>query len=42
MTNAPILIRYQQPGEGARLGVLRGEAVHDVSQAFPSLAEFFP
>lgn len=41
MTNAPILIRYHQPGEGARLGVLRGEAVHDVSQAFPSLAEFF-
>ena len=41
MTNAPILIRYHQPGEGARLGVLRGDAVHDVNHAFPSLAEFF-
>ena len=41
MTNAPILIRYHQPGEGARLGVLRGDSVHDVSHAFPSLAEFF-
>ncbi|MCY4061517.1 MAG: fumarylacetoacetate hydrolase family protein [Chloroflexi bacterium] len=41
MTNAPILIRYHQPGEGARLGVLRGDIVHDVNHAFPSLAEFF-
>lgn len=41
MTIAPILIRYHQPGEGARLGVLRGGAVHDVSHAFPSLVEFF-
>jgi len=41
MTNAPFLIRYFQPGEGARLGVLRGDTVHDVSHAFPSLAEFF-
>lgn len=41
MTNAPLLIRYFQPGEGPRLGVLRGDIVHDVHQAFPSLAEFF-
>ncbi|MCY3797848.1 MAG: fumarylacetoacetate hydrolase family protein [Chloroflexi bacterium] len=41
MTNAPILVRFQQPGEGARLGLLRGDTVHDVSQAFASLAEFF-
>ena len=41
MTNAPLLIRYHQPGEGAGLGVLRGDTVHDISQAFPSLAEFF-
>ena len=41
MTNAPILIRYHQPGEGARLGALRGGAVHDLSHAFPSLAQFF-
>ncbi len=41
MTNAPLLIRYHQPGEGARLGVLRGGAVHDISHAFPSLFEFF-
>lgn len=41
MTNAPTLIRYHQPGEGARLGVVRGDTVHDVSHAFPSLAEFF-
>ena len=41
MTNAPLLIRYHQPGEGARLGVLRGDAVHDISHAFPSLVEFF-
>ena len=41
MTNAPLLIRYHQPGEGPRLGVLRGDAVHDIQHAFPSLAEFF-
>ncbi len=41
MTNAPFLIRYFQPGEGPCLGVLRGDTVHDVSRAFPSLAQFF-
>ena len=41
MTNAPILIRYFQPGDGPRLGVLRGGTVHDVHQAFPSLAQCF-
>lgn len=41
MTNAPILIRYYQPGVGARLGLLRGDAVHDISHAYPSLVEFF-
>lgn len=41
MTNAPLLIRYHQPGDGARLGVQRGATVHDVNHAFPSLAEFF-
>ena len=41
MTMAPILIRYFQPGEGARIGVLRGEIVHDVSHCFPALADVF-
>ncbi len=41
MTNAPILIRYHQPGEGARLGLQRGETVHNLSHAFASLADFF-
>ncbi len=41
MTMAPILIRYFQPGEGARIGVLRGEIVHDVSQCFPALVDVF-
>ena len=41
MTKAPLLIRYHQPGEGARLGLQRGETVHDASQAFASLADFF-
>ena len=41
MTDAPYLIRYHHPGEGPRLGVLRGETVHDVSHAFPALAGFF-
>ena len=41
MTNAPFLIRYYQPGEGARLGVQRGDRLHDVSHAQPSLADFF-
>ena len=41
-TDAPILIRYHQPGAGARLGILRGETVHDISHCFPSLAVFFP
>lgn len=41
MTNAPLLIRYHQPGEGARLGIQRGETVHDISKAFASLADFF-
>lgn len=41
MTNAPFLIRYSQPRGGPRLGVLRGDTVHDVRHAFPSLAQFF-
>ncbi|MCY3831723.1 MAG: fumarylacetoacetate hydrolase family protein [Chloroflexi bacterium] len=41
MTDAPLLVRYQLPGEGARLGLQRGETIHDVSDAFPSLAAFF-
>ncbi|MCY3575241.1 MAG: fumarylacetoacetate hydrolase family protein [Chloroflexi bacterium] len=41
MTNAPILIRYFQPGSGARVGILRGETVHDISHCFPNLTAFF-
>lgn len=41
MTEAPILIRYFQPGADARLGILRGETVHDISGCFPTLASFF-
>ncbi|MYD09345.1 MAG: 2-hydroxyhepta-2,4-diene-1,7-dioate isomerase [Chloroflexi bacterium] len=41
MSDSPFLIRYHHPGEGARLGVLRGETVHDVSHCFPALADVF-
>lgn len=41
MSDSPLLIRYFQPGEGARLGVLRGETVHDVSHCFPALVNVF-
>ncbi|MDE2855082.1 MAG: 2-hydroxyhepta-2,4-diene-1,7-dioate isomerase, partial [Chloroflexota bacterium] len=41
MTNAPFLIRYFLPGEGARLGIQRGDIVHDLSLAQRSLADFF-
>lgn len=41
MSDSPLLIRYHQPGEGARLGLLRGDAVHDISHCFPGLAKVF-
>ena len=41
MSDSPLLIRYFKPGEGARLGVLRAETVHDISHCFPSLAAVF-
>ena len=41
MTIAPLLIRYHQPDAGARVGLLRGDAVHDISHCFPTLAQFF-
>ena len=41
MSDAPLLIRYFQLGEGARLGVQRGETVHDVSHCFPALVNVF-
>ena len=41
MTNSPLLIQYHQPDEGARVGILRGETVHDISHCFPTLADFF-
>ena len=41
MTEAALLIRYFQPGEGARVGVRRGDSVHDISHCFPTLADFF-
>lgn len=41
MSDSPLLIRYFQPGEGARLGVLRGETVHDISHCFPALVNVF-
>ena len=41
MTDAPLLVRYCRPGEGVRLGLQRGDTIHDVSDAFPSLAAFF-
>ena len=41
MSYSPLLIRYHQPGEGARLGVLRGETVHDISHCFPALVNVF-
>lgn len=41
MSDAPLLIRYHRPGEGARVGVLRGETVHDISHCFPALVDVF-
>ncbi len=41
MSETPLLIRYFQPGSGERLGVLRGDAVHDISHCFPSLVDLF-
>ena len=41
MSDSPLLIRYFQPGEGARVGVLRGDAVHDISHCFPALVNVF-
>ena len=41
MSDSPLLIRYFKPGERARLGVLRGETVHDISHCFPALANVF-
>ncbi len=41
MSDAPLLIRYFQPGEGPRVGVLRGETVHDVSHCFSALVDVF-
>lgn len=41
MTDAPMLIRYFQPGQGARIGLLRGDTVHDISHCFPTLLDFF-
>ena len=41
MSNAPLLIRYFQPGDGPRLGVQRGDTVHDISHCFPALVDVF-
>ena len=41
MSDAPMLVRYFQPGDGPRLGVLRGETVHDISHCFPALVNLF-
>ncbi len=41
MSDAPLLIRYHQPGEDARVGVLRGDTVHDISHCFPALVNVF-
>ncbi len=41
MSDAPMLIHYHRPGEGARVGVLRGETVHDISHCFPALVNVF-
>ena len=38
---APLLVRYYQPGSGPRLGFQRGDAIHDIHHAYPSLADFF-
>ncbi len=39
MSSAPLLIRYHQPGEGARVAVLRGESARDISHCFPALVD---
>ncbi|MCY3781949.1 MAG: fumarylacetoacetate hydrolase family protein [Chloroflexi bacterium] len=41
MNEAPLLVRYFQPGDGPRVGVLRDETVHDISHCFPALVDFF-
>jgi len=38
-TDAPLLLRYCQPGLGARLGLQRGDTVHDISHRFSTLAQ---
>lgn len=41
MSDAPLLIRYFQSGDGPRVGLLRGDAVHDISHCFPALVNVF-
>ena len=41
MSDAPLLIRYFQPEDGPRLGVVSGETVHDISHCFPALVNVF-
>lgn len=41
MTSAPLLIRYAQPGQGARVGLLQDNTIHDIGHCFPKLADVF-
>ncbi len=41
MKNADLLIRYFEPAEGVRIGLQRGDDVHDITPCFPTLADFF-
>ena len=41
MSNAPLLIQFHQPGDGARVGLQRGDSVHDISHCFPTLSHVF-
>lgn len=41
MTEAPLLIRYHHPGEGACVGLLREGVVHDITPCFRTLKAFF-
>lgn len=34
--NTPMLVRFYHPDHGVRLGVRSGDAVHDITEAFPS------
>lgn len=41
MSKAPLLVRYFQPNDGERLGLMKDGAVYDLSHRYASLADWF-